>query len=208
LFGATFNGRVQDKNNSPISGATVTLWQPPNDRGYEQTTTNDGTFIFDGVREGEYVIRVDANGFDLLFGSVKLSGSTPHSLNVVLSPTEVGQLRKVRAEDPVRYGPNPPRPAAPGSGKNIRSSRLVHQVKPNYPASALGRAQMRGGTVTLPVLLRRDGLLDNLVVLDTPDSSFALEALVAVRQWRYTPTYVNDQPTEVNFTIRVKFEPY
>jgi protein TonB len=56
-------------------------------------------------------------------------------------------------------------------------------------------------------LLRKDGRLDNLVVLDAPDSQFALSALLGVRQWRYTPTYLNDQPTEVNFTITVNFKP-
>jgi protein TonB len=206
LFGAAFDGRVQDKDNQPVSGAKLTLCQPPCDQGYEQVSAEDGGFLFDPVPDGEYLLHVDAGGFELLLGSVKLSGPNPHSLTVVLLPTDLGQDRKARGGDPALHGPNPPKPARPDlPPPNIKASRLVHKVEPTYPTSNLGRST--GGTVTIAVLLRKDGRLDNLVVLDAPNSQFALSALLGVRQWRYTPTYLNDQPTEVNFTITVNFKP-
>ena len=54
-------------------------------------------------------------------------------------------------------------------------------------------------------LIRTDGWMDNIVVLDAPDPDFALATLMAVRQWRYSPTLLNGEAVEVVTTTVVNF---
>ena len=49
--------------------------------------------------------------------------------------------------------------------------------------------------------------MDDIVVLDAPDPDSALATLVAVRQWRYSPTLVDGQAVEVVTNSVVRFHP-
>ena len=56
-------------------------------------------------------------------------------------------------------------------------------------------------------LIRTDGWMDNIVVLDAFDPDFALATLMAVRQWRYSPALLNGEAVEVTTTMVVQFRP-
>jgi outer membrane biosynthesis protein TonB len=56
------------------------------------------------------------------------------------------------------------------------------------------------------MIILPDGTVDDLVALSAPDGGMAVAALLAVRRWRYIPTYLDDQPVEASLTVDVTFQ--
>jgi TonB family protein len=86
----------------------------------------------------------------------------------------------------------------------VKFPELKKKVTPLYPEAARkagieGKARI--ATVMLP-----DGTLEDLVVLSAPNQDLAVAALIAVRQWHYSPTRLDGKPVETNFTIDVDFK--
>ncbi len=79
---------------------------------------------------------------------------------------------------------------------------LIHRVQPEYPQ--LARQARIQGTVVLRAVISREGRIENLQVL-SGHPLLAPAALDAVRQWRYRPYFLNDQPLEVETQITVNF---
>jgi len=113
-----------------------------------------------------------------------------------------GDAALVKALPPVR--PRKELPDQPEVPARVKAAKLLHRVPPVYPKSA--KQGHISGTVEIATVLRTDGTLDDLVVLSAPTRDLAYAALLAVRQWRYTPTLLNGQPVEVNFNAQVNFE--
>jgi TonB family protein len=83
------------------------------------------------------------------------------------------------------------------------AAEVVSQpVRPGYPV--LARQMKVQGSVILQALIGRDGLIQNLHVLTGPPI-LADAAEEAVRQWRFKPHYLNNQPIETQTSITVNF---
>jgi protein TonB len=68
------------------------------------------------------------------------------------------------------------------------------------------RAAGREGVVPIEAIIGRDGTVSSVRVLSAqvhPD--FAIAAVDAVRQWRFSPTLLNGAPVEVVMTVSVTF---
>ena len=87
-------------------------------------------------------------------------------------------------------------------GGNVRPPQLLQQIKPPYPRLAVTtRIQ---GTVKIEAIISRDGFVrDARVVSGHP--LLVAAALDAVRQWRYRPTILNEEPVEVALVLDVNF---
>lgn len=79
----------------------------------------------------------------------------------------------------------------------------LSQPTPVYPQSA--KANHVTGTVVIHAIIARDGRIESLHLVTTPDPDLAIAAIVAVRHWTYKPYILNGVPTEVETTINVKF---
>jgi protein TonB len=79
--------------------------------------------------------------------------------------------------------------------------RLVN-VAPVYPPIAL--AARKEGLVILQAIINEDGSVREVKVLRS-DPLFDQAAMVAVRQWRFTPPLLNRQPIPVVMTVTVGF---
>jgi TonB family protein len=86
----------------------------------------------------------------------------------------------------------------------VKTPQDKKKVTPIYPDAA--RKAGVHGNVRIATILLPDGSLDDLVVLSAPSRDLAVAALVAVRQWRYSPTQLDGEPVETSFTIDVKFD--
>jgi TonB family protein len=87
-------------------------------------------------------------------------------------------------------------PVRLGSGGNLT---LLNKVKPVYPP-IFERARIPG-TVVLDAVIRRDGTIGDVRVLQSTNDQFAQSAVAAVKQWRYTPLpYEGIVTVTVNFT--------
>ena len=87
-------------------------------------------------------------------------------------------------------------------GGNVQASKLVYQVDPVYPPRA--REARVSGMVILQVTIDAKGEVSKVQVLrGHPLLDDA--ALEAVRQWRYSPTYLNGEAVPVIATVSVVF---
>ena len=94
------------------------------------------------------------------------------------------------AQEPVRVG------------GNVTEPTKVRHVPPVYPPAA--RRMRAQGVVILETVIGTTGAVEDVRVLrSVPLLNDA--AITAVRQWRYTPTSLNDVPVPVVMTVTVNF---
>ncbi len=84
----------------------------------------------------------------------------------------------------------------------VAQGLLIHEVRPQYPAMA--RSAHIQGSVVLQATIGKNGAIQNLHLL-SGHPLLVQAAMDAVRQWRYRPYLLNDQPVEVDTTIQVNF---
>lgn len=103
-------------------------------------------------------------------------------------------------------GMKPAIPAAPSlrppQVSRMMEGNLIRRVQPEYPA--LARQARIQGTVVLRAVINREGAIQDLQVI-SGHPLLVQAALDAVRQWRYRPYYLNDQPVEVETQVTVNF---
>lgn len=87
-------------------------------------------------------------------------------------------------------------------GAGVLEKKLIHRVEPQYPPVAQ-QARVQG-TVRLDVLIGTDGTVREIQVV-SGHPLLVPAALEAVRQWRYAPVLVNNQPAEVLSQVEVPF---
>jgi protein TonB len=79
---------------------------------------------------------------------------------------------------------------------------LVHKVLPTYPP--LARSARIQGQVLLQAVISKQGVIENLRVL-SGHPMLVQAAIDAVRQWRYRPYVLNNEPVEVETQVTVNF---
>lgn len=129
-----------------------------------------------------------------------------------LSPGTIGGLLVRTGTRPAaRPGlPLPALPRSPGWRDAVRAGippltnlpRKIRHVDPIYPEGA--RQEWIDGMVVLEILIDEGGGVEDARVV----RSIGLldqAALDAVRQWRFTPTLIDDMPVKVILTVKVDF---
>lgn len=105
-----------------------------------------------------------------------------------------------------RAAPQPMAKTMPLSAVRVSSGvaegLLIRQVRPQYPA--LARSARIQGTVILQAMIGKDGSIEKVRLL-SGHPLLVQAAVEAVRQWRYRPYLLNNEPVEVDTTIQVNF---
>lgn len=100
----------------------------------------------------------------------------------------------------------PPPPSAPSANpprvSHMMEGNLIYRVQPQYPP--LARQARVQGIVVLRAVISRDGKIENLQIING-HPSLVKSAMDAVRQWRYRPYYLNNEPVEVETQVTVNF---
>jgi protein TonB len=114
---------------------------------------------------------------------------------------------QMAAMSPEASGNKPPEAALPSiEPVNLPEAAarglLVAQPAPAYPPSARGQA----GTVTLQVLIGRDGTVQDAKFLQG-SLAFARPAIDAVKQWRFKPYLMNGRPASTQTLLTLSFKP-
>jgi TonB family protein len=87
--------------------------------------------------------------------------------------------------------------------QGVSEGLLVKRVQPVYPPQA---RQMRvQGPVQLQATISKDGNISNVKVV-TGNAQLARAAVDAVKQWKYKPYYLNNEPVEIQTQIIVNFK--
>jgi len=92
--------------------------------------------------------------------------------------------------------------AGPVRLSHMSEGDLVRKIVPTYPP--LARTARIQGTVILQAMISKLGTIEDLRLL-SGHPLLAPAAIEAVRQWRYRPYILNNQPVEVETQITVNF---
>lgn len=93
-------------------------------------------------------------------------------------------------------------PYRPGSG--ITAPELLREVKPEYTQEA--RRRSIEGDVVLEIIVRRDGSVGNVKIMQGLDAGLNQRAVEAVRQWRFAPARRYGTPVDVVVEVAVEFK--
>jgi TonB family protein len=87
--------------------------------------------------------------------------------------------------------------------QGVSEGLLVKRVQPVYPEQA---RQMRvQGPVQLQATINKDGNISNVKVV-SGNAQLARATVEAVKQWKYKPYYLNNEPVEIQTQIIVNFK--
>ena len=87
--------------------------------------------------------------------------------------------------------------------QGVSQGLLIKNVDPVYPA--LARQMRIQGSVELMANIGKDGSITAVKLL-SGDSVLSQAAINAVKQWKYKPYYLDDQPVAIQTQITVKFK--
>jgi TonB family protein len=94
--------------------------------------------------------------------------------------------------------------AKPPPGRNIRAPRTLRRVEPRYPRGA----QSFGihGTVVLEMIIDKSGAIRDVTMLKgLPAPTLSYCAMEALRQWKFAPATLDDQPIDVIFNLTINY---
>jgi TonB family protein len=196
-------GVIQREDQAAIEDASITVFDAVTAKGF-RTKSTAGKFALNQVPDGDYMLKVEKTGYAPLFGALQVRQGNPQQLRCILieDPKGLGIAKAggpLDASDASLPSPDPsPKP------KKLQKAKIVYQPRPVYPDSA--RSERIQGRVSMDVVIRKDGTVDNLVVKSAPSNDLAWAALTAARQWRYKPVLADGQAVEADTTIDVNFQ--
>ncbi|HEU4938184.1 MAG TPA: M56 family metallopeptidase [Vicinamibacterales bacterium] len=202
---ATLTGSVYDPTGAVVPGVTLTL-ENAQEQKQQATSRADGRFDFPQVAPGKYVLSASLPGFRSLKQEFELKSARDWDRAITLQVGELQEtisVRERRVTGPV--GASQPQGAQRlRVGGNIKVPTKTLDVKPTYPKSM--RDAGREGLVPIEAIIGTDGTVTSVRVLTAqvhPD--FAIAAVDAVRQWKFTPTLLNGAPVEVVMKVSIQF---
>ncbi len=198
-------GHVYDATGAVLPQVALTL-EGDGSLISQATTDSSGRFEFPPVSPGRYVLTASLAGFRALRHELVLNRARDWDRAVTL---QVGTVQETIVVSDRR-----PPAATPGSGVapqtplrvggNIRPPRKTLDVRPVYPPSM--RDAGLEGVVPIDAVIGTDGLVTSVRVVSAQvHPAFAIAAVDAVRQWRFTPTLLNGDAVEVVMTVSVEF---
>jgi TonB family protein len=87
--------------------------------------------------------------------------------------------------------------------QGVTGGKLRKRVNPEYPSVA--KSMNLEGVVVLAATVTKDGAIENLKVVSGPPA-LGVAAMAAVRQWRYEPFLLNNEPVPVQTSIQIEFK--
>ncbi|MCK4942068.1 MAG: energy transducer TonB [Candidatus Aminicenantes bacterium] len=87
--------------------------------------------------------------------------------------------------------------------RTYQKPELIERINPEYPEEA--KEQGIQGLEILQAQIDISGKVSNLESIKTTHSLLSQSAMVAIKQWKYTPGIVSGKPTPVPLTVLVNF---
>ncbi|HUC54911.1 MAG TPA: TonB family protein [Candidatus Cybelea sp.] len=87
-------------------------------------------------------------------------------------------------------------------GGRVRRPQAIRQVAPRYPSLARD-AHVTGDVVIDAILDERGNVTEMKIISGSP--LFYSAALAALREWKYEPTYLNDEAISVQLIVTISF---
>ena len=207
------SGMVVDPMDRPLADAVVRLSAiANNEQAFETRTDANGAFKFNAVTPGDYMLSIRYPGFSSSRQRVQLrAGEFTFTLKA-----QVGTLQEtisVRAGDTgstatSRSEQSAPAPDAPscsatGAGE-LTPPMKIRDVRPRYKQAWVDAGIE--GNILMQARIGRDGNVRSVNALSPTNPELEDEAVAAVSQWRFSPTYLNCNPIEVEMYVTVSFK--
>jgi TonB family protein len=192
-----FSGTVEDRKG-PVDGAQVSLWFYETGKGLQVKTVGGG-FEISPMKEGNYFFRVEKDGQTPVYGAVRLFGGEEHHVKIYLRTKDPGE--EVGAD--TSPAADTPDVGSKRIGGKVAETKRAKTLAPVYPAD--DKARRIQGDVVMSALISKSGIVEQLVVLASPDLGLALSSLASVRDWKYRPTELDGKAVEVITDITVHF---
>jgi TonB family protein len=209
------SGVLRDPQGRVLPAATVRLSAIGTDAIHETMTDASGSFQFGEVPDGEYMLSARLPGFRSARQRVLVNAATrPFDVTLL-----VGTLREtisIRAsagtESPSRATQSVPRagydrkPACGSTevGGNLKPPMKLKDVRPRYRQAWVDNNVE--GEVLLHVLIGTDGRVRNVEVVSPVNAELEEEAVGAVSQWEFSPTWLNCEAIEVQMFVTASFK--
>ncbi len=91
-----------------------------------------------------------------------------------------------------------------GPGSGVEPPRLLAEVKPDYTEDA--RRRGIEGDVVMEIVVRRDGRVGDVRILQGLGGGLDQQAVTAVRRWRFAPGTRRGTPVDVMVEVAVEFK--
>lgn len=199
-----------------LNGINLTVlssqYQCPRATSYVQCETKE-FFTAEGLLRAQMNNTIEAlyNGFQsfhslLIPRSIKVA-----SPGVTLLTISIQSLDPLDAHEPQLSKDTPVPttmhplaiPVGTKPGPNVRPSKLIHQVAPNYPPDLkLARVE---GTAVVEASIDADGNVREPYLSTSTGTQLDDAAIDAIRQWKYEPLRIDGVPYTVETTITVVF---
>jgi TonB family protein len=202
------SGVLRDTSGRVLPGATVRLSAIGVEAVHETQSDSGGAFQFPEIPDGDYMLSARLPGFQPGRQRVRVSASMA-PLNLTLPVAMLRETVTVKSGDPEFPSPSRPMPSAPPCGStavggNIKPPMKLRHVSPRYRPE--WKANNVEGDVLLQVVIGTDGTVRNLEVVSPVHPDLEEEALWAVSEWQFSPTYLNCQAVEVRMFVTVSFK--
>jgi TonB family protein len=208
------SGRIVDPSGLPLPDAEIRLTAVNSDASFEARTDATGTFQLPDLPAGEYLLSARYPGFSSRRQRIQINGNVTFTLQM-----QVGKLSETvtvrgggggapeTAARTVTTAAGPGVAPACGStpvGGNLKPPKKLRDVRPRFKQSWVEANQQ--GSVLLEATIGTDGRIKNLEIVSPSHPDMEDEAMAAVSQWEFSPTYLNCQAVEVRMFVTVSFQ--
>lgn len=208
---ATPAGIVEDPSGRPLADAAVRLTAINTDAVFETRTDGSGNFQFPDVPAGDYLLAARSPGFSSQRQRIHLAGGGM-SFTMRMAVGTLQETITVRGGgndvDGARGGSSaaaaPSAPTCTSAGGQITPPMKLRDVRPRY-RQAWASANLEG-SVLMQARIGVDGKVRAVEVVSPGNVDLEDEAIAAVSQWEFSPTYLNCEPIEVRMYVTVSFK--
>lgn len=210
----TPSGIVSDPSGRPLADVSLKLSSLSDAAAYETRSDGAGGFQFSPVPAGEYMLAARSTGFSSLRQRLVLSGGAmqlPLRMQIgtlqetisVRSGAGSGADNAKRYEETVA-GLGAPYCEPSATGGRLSPPMKLHDVRPRYKAEWAAAALE--GVILMQASIGTDGRVRSVEIVSPVNEDLEDEAIAAVSQWVFSPTYLNCQPVEVRMFVTVSFK--
>lgn len=210
------SGVLRDPQGRVLPGAVVRLSAIGVDAIHETHSDASGAFQFAEIPDGDYMLSARLPGFMAARQRVRVSSTMP-PLDVTLQVGNLMETITVRAglsgnagDGDARGVTTAPRSTSPppcGStevGGNIKPPTKLKDVRPRYKQAWVDNSIQ--GNVLLQAIIGVDGKVRQLEVISPVNADLEDEAMAAVSQWEFSPTWLNCHAIEVRMYVTASFK--
>jgi TonB family protein len=203
-------GVLRDPSGRVLPGATVRLSSVGSDAIHETQTDPGGHFQFGEIPDGDYMLSAHLPGFQTARTRVRVWASMP-PLDFTVQVGTLSETVTVRPGDVPRSSTSArPAPAMPKCGTtevggNLKPPLKLKDVAPRYKPEWSNAGLT--GKVLLQAVIGRDGKVRDVAVVSPVNAELEEEAINAVSQWEFSPTWLNCEAIDVRMFVTVGFNP-